>query len=130
MTTVLICLTITLFMPLILAFASVSFRFKQFGRIDAKTPRLQAGQLKDGGHRVIAAQKNAWEAVGLFVGSLFMAMMAGVQVEELAAPALLFTGARITHGMFYIADQASLRTLSFVIAAAGVVWIIVKAFSV
>lgn len=130
MTIVLVCITIAIFLPQMLAFASVRYRLQQFGKIDINQPRVQASELTSAGHRAVAAQNNAWEALALFLAAILMALIAGVQIEALRNPAILFIVARILHAAFYLADKAPLRTLSFMVAFASVIWIVVKAFNV
>ena len=129
MTIVLVCITIAIFIPQVLAFASVRYRLRQFGKVDIKQPRLQASELTAGGHRTVAAQNNAWEALALFLAAILMGTIAGVPVAELSTPAILFTASRVLHAVFYLSDQAPLRTASFLAAFGAVIWIVVKAFS-
>lgn len=130
MTTLLVCITIAIFIPQMLAFASIRYRLQQFGKIDIKQPRVQASELSDGGHRAVAAQNNAWEALALFLAAIVMASIAGVPAAELSTPAIVFIVSRLAHAVFYLSDRAPLRTLSFLAAFGSVMWIVVKAFSV
>ncbi len=129
MSILLVCLTIVMFLPIILSFVSLPYRTRQFGTLDIKNPRLQGEKLEGAGQRTVAAQKNAWEALLLFVAAVAMALIAGVGPNNLVAPALLFVVARVLHGFAYIADLAPIRVVSFMGAIAGVVWIVVKAFN-
>ncbi len=130
MTILLICLTTALFLPIFWSFASLPYRSKQFGKPDINEPRAQAAQLDGAGHRTVAAQANAWEALLMFATSLGIALVAGVAPNELTAPALLFVAVRVLHGVFYVTAKAPLRTISFMVGVACIVWIISLAFQV
>ena len=130
MSTVMICLAIATALPFMIAFGSLPYRLKQFGKPDLNAPRAQAAQLEGAGHRIVAAQNNAWEALMLYVATLFMATTAGVDESALATGSLIFIAARIVHPVFYVAGIQPLRTLSWLVAAGACAWMIAKAFSV
>ncbi len=128
MNTVLICLTIAIALPIVLAFSSLKFRVSQFGKPDIRAPRAQADQLEGAGHRVVAAQQNAWEALIMYGSALVLVQLAGVAPATIATVSVVFIVARISHAIFYVADMASLRFVSFTIGFGAIVWIIVQAF--
>ena len=57
------------------------------------------------------AQLNAFEALPAFVAGVLLAQSAGVDPGRIALLALAFVGFRILHGVFYLADKQSLRSL-------------------
>lgn len=99
--------------PILLAGVAVRCRLTQFGHIDNNHPRLQQSQLVGLGARAMAAQQNAWEAAILFVTTVFIAFAAGVPLETLSLPALLYLLFRVLHALFYLMNQATLRSIAF-----------------
>lgn len=99
--------------PVFLAGIAVRCRLKQFGSIDNNHPRLQQGQLEGVGARAMAAQQNAWEAAIVFVTTVFIAFAAGVSLQALTLPALLYLLFRVLHAAFYLMNLATLRSLVF-----------------
>ena len=67
-----------IFLPYILAFASLPFRLKQFGEVDFLYPRRQGEKLVDAGSSVVSAQFNAWEALTIFGVANLTAFMSGL----------------------------------------------------
>ncbi len=63
--------------------------------------------------RANAAHANAFEAFAPFAAGVIMAQLAGVAEARIAGLALAFTGLRILHGLFYLADKHLLRSLSW-----------------
>ena len=125
MTIQLWCLLAGMILPYIWAGSSVPFRNKQFGGIDLNQPRVQAEKLIDTGARVWGAQSNAWEALAIFAVANLAATMAGVDpLGNWSTAALIWLGARILHGVFYMMDIAPLRVLSFATALGMSVWIV------
>jgi uncharacterized MAPEG superfamily protein len=128
MTTVLTGLLIAVLMPYVLAGIGSYHKGKQFGKVDNNNPRAQSAQLTGTGARAVAAQQNAWEALAVFTAALVAAFFAGVEPAALGAPVLLFVAARIAHAACYLADLASARSGSFLVATVACIWIFVKAF--
>ena len=129
MLTILVSLSIAMFIPLFLAIGSIKYRAAQFGQPDIQHPRDQAAKLTGAGQRIIAAQHNAWEALALFVTALVICTLSGVQVEQLSSPALLFIGARIAHAVFYIAGRGELRFVAFFASVVSLIWMLTIAFT-
>lgn len=121
------CLLIVLMLPLLLAGGSVWFRFTQLDGFDINNPRSQAEMLSGAGQRIVYAQYNAWEALVAFLVSLFAATQAGVGEDTIQSAALIFVVARIAHPIFYVANIAPLRVLSFAAAIGACLWLMVSA---
>ena len=121
------CLFFAVIMPYIIATCSVYYRKAQFGSINDKQPRAQANQLEGAGARVVAAQCNAWEALIVFAIALHTATLAGVDPQSMTQASLIFVGARILHPIFYVADIAMLRSLSFIIGFGSCLYLLGKA---
>lgn len=118
MKTAVIVLACLCFIPYLLAFTSAYFRKKQLGRVDNENPRAQNTQLTGPGARAVAAQQNAWEALGLYSATLLGVVASGVEVVYLAQAAIVVLIARLLHGIFYLANLDKLRTLSFTVVLA------------
>lgn len=120
MTTPYYYLMIALLLPYFIAGSSVYFRLKQFGTVNLRQPRVQADELEGSGARLNAAQYNAWEALLIFACAVFVATANNVDPETMTNASMLFIAARACHAIFYVADIAPLRVLSFVVGVAAV----------
>jgi uncharacterized MAPEG superfamily protein len=116
MTTPFWCLLFAVLAPYVLAFTGTYFKAKQFGTVDNKAPRAQSAQMTGVGARAYAAQQNAWEALPVFAVSVLVAHLAGADAGSSATAAVVWVGARILHGFFYLADLDKLRSLAFLVA--------------
>lgn len=115
-------------LPYVWHFVSVTFKTKQFGNLDLDAPRVQSGNLVDTGARVWGAQLNAWEALTLFGVANLAAFMAGVSPEgNWSIAAMIWVGARVLHGIFYVTGVSMLRILCFAAGLGMSVWILVMA---
>ncbi|HSB97632.1 MAG TPA: MAPEG family protein [Spongiibacteraceae bacterium] len=122
-----ICLAIVLLIPYLLAAYGGHYRKQQFGKMDNQNPRAQAAQLDSYGARIYAAQQNSWEAATLFGASVLAAMVAGVAINSVAIPSLLFLAFRILHAVAYLRGWSKLRSS---VSTAGITcctWLIVNA---
>lgn len=117
------CLLVAICLPYFLAGVSTYFKRQQFGTIDNHHPRLQAVALEGAGARAYAAQQNAWEALLVFGLSVMVAHLAGADPVGSARASVLFITARVLHAICYVTDQATLRSLSFVVATAACLWL-------
>jgi uncharacterized MAPEG superfamily protein len=115
MTTPFWCLFVASVIPFVLGFVSHYFRYKQFGSIDNKYPRLQQAQLEGAGARAQAAEENAFEALPVFAAAVFVAHLAGANAGTAATLSLIFVAARVLHAIAYLANIDALRTLVFVV---------------
>jgi uncharacterized MAPEG superfamily protein len=121
MTTPLTCLAIVAFLPYVCAWTGGYFRYRQFGTLDNKNPRLQQGAMAGAGARAQAAQANAWEALPFFTAAVTVAHLAGADAHRAAVLSEIFVGTRIVHPVLYIADLDVLRSGVFVVGFACVV---------
>lgn len=120
-------LAFAMLIPIILALSSIPFRIKQFSAPNLNEPRAQAEKLSGAGARLVAAQKNAWEALILFTVSLFIANANNVAGEEIALACIIFIVARICHPIMYVLGFGTARFLAFFVAVGAVISIVVKA---
>ena len=129
MTTPLWCLVIVALLPYPIAFSGGYFKMRQFGAIDNKHPREQAQRLEGVGARAVAAQANAWEALGLFTAVVAVLSFANPEAARGAAAAKLslgFLATRVLHPIFYLANIDVARSLVFLVGigcAIGLLWI-------
>lgn len=120
-------LAFVMFIPIVLALSSIPFRIKQFPKPNLDEPRAQAEQLSGAGGRLVAAQKNAWEALVLFAVTLFIAYANNVEGEQINLACIIFIIARIGHALFYVLGLGKLRFLAFLIAVGALISILEKA---
>ncbi|MEZ5559465.1 MAG: MAPEG family protein [Pseudomonadales bacterium] len=123
MTTPLICLLITMFLPLVWANVGGYYRTRLPGGMDNNNPRRQAQQLEGAGARAYAAQQNAWEALALFAPAVIVAHMLGADPGTSAALAMAFVAFRIAHGICYLADWGAPRSLMFMGGLVCTIWL-------
>ncbi len=114
MQTVIACLLIATFMPMVCAWISGYYRHKQFGFVNNKTPRVQAGQLEGVGHRAVAAQQNSWEALAVFSAALLALHMSGVVLDSVATACVAFVLLRVAYIVCYLTNKDLLRSTFFI----------------
>jgi uncharacterized MAPEG superfamily protein len=129
-TTPLWCLSIVAVLPFLLAFAGGYFRTRQFGSADNKHPRLQQAKLEGVGARALAAQQNAWEALGFFTAVQVVLHLANPEAAKAATAAnlsLVFLATRVVHPILYIANIDLARSAVWVVGLVCGVWLLVLA---
>jgi len=82
---------------------------------DNTRPRVYLSAVQGWRQRANWAQQNAWEAFAPFAAGVVIASQVGVAQSTINLLAGGFMAARILHGIFYITDQATLRSLVFII---------------
>lgn len=86
---------------------------------DNRDPRAwMAQQTEPRRLRANAAQLNAFEALPAFAAGVALASIAGVDDHRIALLAIAFVVARVMHGLFYLMDRATLRSIAWL---AGIV---------
>ena len=115
MSTVLTCLLIGALLPILLSWVAAYFKFQKFGNIDNKNPRFQSAELEGAGARAVAAQQNAWEALAVFTAGVVAYGLQGTGSEIASILAIVWVISRVLHGILYLANLDSLRTLSFLV---------------
>ena len=82
------------------------------GRLDNHEPRVWLEKQENPkSRRADAAQKNAFEAFPAFAAAVLMAQAAGVDPRHIGGLAAAFVVFRVLHGLFYVGNQASMRSL-------------------
>ncbi len=80
-------------------------------------PRHFLNQLEGWGQRANWAQSNSFEAFPAFAAAVIIASHIGnINANTLNNFALLFVVCRLLHGIFYITNQATLRSLVWLIS--------------
>jgi uncharacterized MAPEG superfamily protein len=102
-------------LPMLLAVLGGYLRYRQFGRFDNHHPRQQQAQMTGLGGRVLAAQKNAWEALIFYSAVCVLAFVSGTDLAQFSYAAGLFLLSRLAHPLFYMLDMAPYRSLVFMI---------------
>lgn len=82
---------------------------------DNSRPRVYLAAVQGWRQRANWAQQNAWEAFAPFAAGVVIAGQAGVEQATIDLLALAFLGTRLLHGAFYLADQATLRSLVYIL---------------
>lgn len=80
---------------------------------DNRAPRDFLDTVSGWRRRALWAQYNAFEALPLFIAAVIVAHLAQVPQRQLDALAVIFIGFRILHGLLYIADRSTLRSLAW-----------------
>ncbi len=88
------------------------------GMTDNHNPRAGIDQLPAPKRRAYSAHLNAIETFPFFAAAVIIALQLGAPVATVNWLAGIYIVIRILHALLYIADQASLRSLSFL---AGVI---------
>lgn len=81
---------------------------------DNARPRVYLSAVQGWRQRANWAQQNAWEAFGPFAAGVLVASQVGVAQGTIDLLAGVFLALRILHGLLYITDQATLRSLVYV----------------
>ena len=95
--------------------------------MDNAAPRAFVDTLAGWRQRAVWAERNAFEALPLFIAAVVIAHLAGVPQARIDGLALAFVALRVAHGAFYIANRPSLRSLVWALAFACTVALFVLA---
>ena len=100
------------------------------GRFDNRDPRQWLEKQENPRvRRANAAQKNAFEAFPAFAAGVVMAQLAGVDPRTIGAIAALFVVCRVLHGVFYVGNKSSMRSLVWFVGLACVVSLLAMAMA-
>jgi uncharacterized MAPEG superfamily protein len=102
------CVLAAAVLPLLWAGAS-----KSRSAYDNRAPRAYLADLEGWRQRANWAQQNAWEAFAPFAAAVIIAHVRGVPQATIDGIALAFIAARVLHGLLYMADRATLRSLAW-----------------
>jgi uncharacterized MAPEG superfamily protein len=79
-------------------------------------PREDYDDLTPRKRRAYAAHQNAFEGFPFFAVAVLAALTMGAPAGALNVLAVLYVLLRVTHGLLYISDKSSLRSLAFTAA--------------
>jgi uncharacterized MAPEG superfamily protein len=96
-------------------------------RYDNRTPRVSLEQGTGYHQRANWAQQNAWEAFGPFAAAVIVAYLMKVSAAKLDTAAMVFIIARVAHGLCYLANQATLRSLCWLVGLIMVIYLFIAA---
>lgn len=85
------------------------------GMTDNHNPRAGIDELPPARRRAYGAHLNATENFPFFAAAVIIALQLGAPVATVNWLAGLYIVVRILHALLYITDQASLRSLSFLV---------------
>ena len=77
--------------------------------------------------RADAAQLNAFEAFPAFAAGVILADIAGVADGRIAVLAVIFVFARVAHGLLYVANLSTARSLAWLVGVACAFALLVQA---
>ncbi|MAT52612.1 MAG: hypothetical protein CMK32_15645 [Porticoccaceae bacterium] len=120
------CVLIAVILPFI--WAAIAKRpFFKAQNYDNNAPRQLLETLEGAYKRANWAQQNAFEALPGFIGGVVIAQLAGVAPAMINTLAVIFIVARIAHGILYIKDMATARSLAWTVGIICVIGLYVAA---
>ncbi|GAB3250375.1 MAPEG family protein [Chitinimonas naiadis] len=123
------CMLIVILLPYIWVY------FGKFGkapdgskrRYNNYTPRLQQAKLEGFPARAVWAQNNSFESHPAFLAAVLVAIQTGVTADQVNIAAVIYTITRVLHGVFYMANWASLRSTAWAAGLLAVVYLFIQA---
>jgi len=124
MTTLIICLFISLLLPY-LAKGPVAFAMSKLGGYDNNHPREQQSKLTGFGARALAAHQNAFEAVIIFAPAVLLAIATQHTGDTIQLFAITHIVSRVIYNLLYLANIGTLRSIAWAVAtfcSFAIVW--------
>ncbi len=115
MAVMLICLLITMVMPM-LAKAPVALAMNRLDGYDNRHPREQQARLTGFGARALAAHNNCFEALTYFAPAAIAVMALGAIDETAKWLAIIFVVCRVLYLIMYWMDLDKLRSTVWIVA--------------
>ncbi len=109
------CVLVAMFLPALWVSAAKS------GGFDNAAPRESLAELDGWRRRADWAHRNALEAFAPFAAAVIIAHLLHGDQQTVDLLAMTFIGARLLHGVCYIADLATMRSLMWAIGMVCVV---------
>ncbi len=100
---------------------------KKSRRYDNRAPREYLDATEGYRKRALWAQDNAFEAFAPFAAGVILAHIAGGDPVWIDRLAVLFVLCRVAHGLLYLADRSTLRSLVWMVGIAAMVGLYVVA---
>ena len=101
------CILIAALLPI------VWVAYSKAGSRDNNTPRDSAENLAGAKRRAYAAHQNAYENFPFFAVAVMAALSFGASPAAVDWLAVLYLVFRVAHGLLYVADKASLRSMAY-----------------
>ncbi len=92
---------------------------------DNRNPRGYLARLEGWRARSAAAHQNSWEALALFTAALVVAWHNGANPQRVDQLAMVFVATRVLHGLLYLLNWASVRSLVWFVGIVCIVWLFV-----
>lgn len=89
--------------------------FAKRGSHNNHMPRDEIATLSQADRRAYAAHLNAYENFPFFAAAVIVAVTMGAPVATVNNLAMLYVALRVAHGVLYIADQSTARSLVFLV---------------
>ncbi|CAM5504791.1 MAPEG family OS=Afipia felis OX=1035 GN=NCTC12722_00324 PE=4 SV=1 [Afipia felis] len=89
---------------------------KAGGTVDNHCPRELTGDLPLRHRRAYAAHYNAYENLPFFAAAVIVAVTQGAAISTVNALAVIYVLLRIVHGVLYVADRATARSVVYGLA--------------
>lgn len=105
------CVLVAALLPLVWAGYA-----KSGGEVGNRYPRGKLDRLPPAKARAYAAHLNAYENFPFFAVAVVVALTQGASVGTVNLLAALYVVLRVVHGLLYIADKATLRSLVYGLA--------------
>lgn len=101
------CILIAALLPL------VWVGYAKSGSRDNNAPRDDANRLDGAKRRAYAAHQNAYENFPFFAVAVMAALSFGASPGMVDWLAVLYIAFRVAHGLLYVADKSSLRSMAY-----------------
>lgn len=110
MTTAFWCVLVAAYLPIFWA-SIAKLSGSGFSMANNRTPREFVDELQGWRKRAHWAHLNAFEAFPPFAAAVIIGHLLGMPQQQLNTLALAFVALRLLHGVFYLADWGTLRSL-------------------
>lgn len=97
------------------AFVTYAKSERRYLKTGNNDPRAYALTIEGARKRAYNAQLNGFEAFPAFAAAVILAEMGGAPQATVDLLAGIFVLARVLHGLLYIADQATLRSVAWTV---------------
>ncbi len=127
MTTAYWCVLLAALLPILWAGAAKAGGARSGSRYDNARPRESLGALSGWPARANYAQQNSYEALPPFAAGVIIAQLCNAPQSTIDTLAITFVVARVAYGLCYMADQAGLRSLVWLVGFGSMIGLFVAA---
>jgi len=119
------CVLVAALLPLVWAGYA-----KAGGTVDNHCPRESTGHLPSRHRRAYAAHYNAYENFPFFAAAVIVAVTQGAALSSINALAAIYVLLRVVHGILYVTDHSTARSVVYGLALfANIAIFVLPAFS-